>query len=555
MTPMGASAHRLLVEHSERLAQKFYAPSPGVWCFVGNGLSNQTFIEGPEGVIAIDTGESVEEMRAALKQLATVCDRPVVAVMYTHFHYVGGTRAVLEAFGADVPIYAHDRVVANLKRTSDDIAPMYGRGLVEQFGLALPATGLDSMPNVGLGLIFRLAQHAPHTPGFVPPTITTDRPMTWRIAGLDVQVTPAPSDADDSVTIWFPALKTAVQNLVWPALFNVFPIRGEEYRDPRVLLKGLDDLLALGAEHVLGTHGPPISGAAEIVTRVRAYRDAIQFLWDQTVRGMNKGWTTDELAARVRLPDACDADYITAERYGVAEHHVRQIHNGLKGWFDGDPAKLFPLEPAERASRLIEGFGGRSVVRTQAVAAIKKDDLRWAIELASWLVAAPADKADELQPDRNLLAGALRIIGQRTPAANIRSWVLTRARELEGVGSLDRYRKHRFRRDSIVADPAGSVAILRVLLDPHRAGGLDVHVRFEFGNDRECGLHVRNQVAVPTDGSTASISLRVDPELWAEFLTGKKSHADLVADKRAAAVGNKEDLTAALACFDISAPR
>jgi alkyl sulfatase BDS1-like metallo-beta-lactamase superfamily hydrolase len=189
------------------------------------------------------------------------------------------------------------------------------------------------------------------------------------------------------------------------------------------------------------------------------------------------------------------------------------------------------------------------------VAAIKKDDLRWAIELASWLVATPADKADELQPDRNLLAGALRIIGQRTPAANIRSWVLTRARELEGVGSLDRYRKHRFRRDSIVADPAGSVAILRVLLDPHRADGLDVHVRFEFGNDRECGLHVRNQVAVPTDGSTASISLRVDPELWAEFLTGKKSHADLVADKRAAAVGNKEDLTAVLACFDISAPR
>jgi len=548
---MGASAHRLLVDHSERLAQKLYAPSPGVWCFVGNGLSNQTFIEGPEGVIAIDTGESVEEMRAALRQLATVCDRPVVAVMYTHFHYVGGTRAVLQAFGADIPIYAHDRVVANLRRTSDDIAPMYGRGLVEQFGLALPATGLDSMPNVGLGLTFRLAEHAPHTPGFVPPTITTNRPTEWRIAGLDVQVTPAPSDADDSVTIWFPALKTAVQNLVWPALFNIFPIRGEEYRDPRVLLRGLDDLLALGAQHVLGTHGPPISGATEIVTRVRAYRDAIQFLWDQTVRGMNRGWTADELAARVRLPQTCDADYITAERYGVAEHHVRQIHNGLKGWFDGDPARLFPLEPAERASRLIEGFGGRSVVRTQATAALQKDDLRWAIELASWLVAAPATKADELQTDRNLLAGALRIVGQRTPAANIRSWVLTRARDLEGVGSLDRYRKHRFRRDSILADPAGSVATLRVMLDPHRADDLDVHVRFDFGSDRECGLHVRNQVAVPTDGSTASISLRVDPELWAEFLAGKKPLDDLLTDKRSTAVGNKEGLRAMLACFDI----
>jgi alkyl sulfatase BDS1-like metallo-beta-lactamase superfamily hydrolase len=554
-TPAGASVHGLLADHSDRLTRNFYAPLPGVWCFVGNGLSNQTFVEGPEGVIAIDTGESVEEMRAALKHLAGVCDRPVVAVMYTHFHYVGGTRAVLETFGADIPIYAHDRVVTNLKRVSDDIAPMYGRGLVEQFGLVLPAKGPDSMPNVGLGLTFRLAEHAPHTQGFVAPTITTDRSTVWKIAGLDVQVTPAPSDADDSVTIWFPALKTAVQNLVWPALFNVFPIRGEEYRDPRVLLQGLDDLLALGAQHLLGAHGPPISGAAEIATRVRAYRDAIQFLWDQTVRGMNKGWTTDELAARVRLPQTCDTDYITSERYGVTEHHVRQIHNGLKGWFDGDPAKLFPLEPAERASRLIEGFGGRSVVRAQAVAAMQKDDLRWAIELASWLVAAPANTAEELQPDRNLLADALRLVGQRTPAANIRSWALTRARDLEGVGPLARYRTHRFRRDSILADPIPSVATLRVLLDPDRADGLDAHVRFDFGSDRACGLHVRNNVAVPTDGSSALISLRIDPGLWAEFLTGKKRPADLVADNPDAVAGNKEDLLAMLACFDISAPR
>jgi hypothetical protein len=51
-------------------------------------------------------------------------------------------------------------------------------------------------------------------------------------------VTPAPSDADDSVTIWFPELGVAINNLAWPAMFNVFPIRGEEYRDPRVLLTG-----------------------------------------------------------------------------------------------------------------------------------------------------------------------------------------------------------------------------------------------------------------------------------------------------------------------------
>ena len=55
-----------------------------VWCQVGNGLSNQTFIEGPEGLIVIDTGESIEEMNASLSAVREYCSAPVAAVIYTH---------------------------------------------------------------------------------------------------------------------------------------------------------------------------------------------------------------------------------------------------------------------------------------------------------------------------------------------------------------------------------------------------------------------------------------------------------------------------------------
>ena len=55
-----------LVDHSRRLVKKLWNVAEGVWCFVGNGLSNQTFVEGPEGLIVIDTGECVEEMAEAL---------------------------------------------------------------------------------------------------------------------------------------------------------------------------------------------------------------------------------------------------------------------------------------------------------------------------------------------------------------------------------------------------------------------------------------------------------------------------------------------------------
>ena len=64
----GQVAHRDHVAHSDRLAPAFSEVRPGVWTFVGNGLSNQTFVEGPDGVIAIDTGENIEEMAKKLEQ-------------------------------------------------------------------------------------------------------------------------------------------------------------------------------------------------------------------------------------------------------------------------------------------------------------------------------------------------------------------------------------------------------------------------------------------------------------------------------------------------------
>ncbi len=552
-TPSGARAHRLLVEHLDRLTRRFEQVRPGVWCLIGNGLSNQTFVEGPEGIIAIDTGESVQEMRAALRELRTVTDRPVVAVLYTHFHYVAGTTAVFEEAGGPVPVYGHVRIEANRRRVGDEIAPLYGRGIAEQFGTDLPAEGPDAQVHVGLGLGFRFAEHAPWTPGYVPPTITTDRPVRWTIAGLQVEVTPAPSDADDSITVWFPELATAVQNIVWPALFNVFAIRGEEYRDPRTLLVGIDHVRSLGAEHLVATHGPVLHGAASIAARVQRYRDSVQFLWDQTVRGMNKGWTTDEWASRVRLPELYDEDFLTSERYGVAEHHVRQIHNGLKGWFDGDPAELFPLPPAERAGRLIAGFGGPGVVRQAVHDAVAADDLRWAAELATWLVMAPSDDAGEGHSDRHRLAGVLRRIGQRSPAANIRNWALTRARDLEGTAPLDRFRTHRLRRDAVTVAPVRSVSTLRVLLDPDRAVGMDRHVRFDFGAGGVCGLHVRNAIACPTDGSGATIALVLAPAVWADIVTGRRSLADALSAGDATVTPTSAEAATVdlLACFEL----
>ena len=53
----GQSAHPETVAHSQRLVRKLYRVGDKAWSMVGNGLSNQSFVEGPEGLIVIDTGE------------------------------------------------------------------------------------------------------------------------------------------------------------------------------------------------------------------------------------------------------------------------------------------------------------------------------------------------------------------------------------------------------------------------------------------------------------------------------------------------------------------
>ncbi len=551
--PKGELAHKTSLAHTPRLARKLWSVCPGVWCLVGNGLSNQTFVEGPAGLIAIDTGESTQEMSAALAEVRAHTDAPVVAVMYSHFHYVGGTEAVTDQYPG-IDVWGHERIVENRLGYGFDMSAVAGRGLVHQFGMSLPAEGPDAIANVGLGLAFRDSDHAPFTEGFVAPNRTLTEPMVTTIAGLEVHITPAPSDADDNVTIWFPSLGVCVNNMVWPTLFNVFAIRGEEFRDPRILLSGLDHIASLGAEHLVGAHGPPLSGAEMIASEVVSYRDSIQFMFDQTVRGINRGLTMDELTEAVQLPAHFQDSSLTTQFYGLVEHHVRQIFVGLRGWFDGTESALFPVAHSERHAKLIAGFGGADEVRRQSREALAVDELRWALELATWLVRTDVDehgRVDAGTPDdRAHLAAVLRTIAQRTTAANVRSWCLTRALELEGSLDLSRHRVHRMSAGVVMSNPAAaSVAALRMLVDPLRSGVEDRELRWEFADAEPAGLLLRNGIAVATDGQDATMSIQLDHATWAQLL-GRKVALSEAIESGSVTVSDKALVTDFFSCFD-----
>jgi hypothetical protein len=61
-------------------------------------------------------------------------DASFAACIFTHFHYVNGTRALLEAAEGELPIFGHVGIEANLRRFGGEAAPRYTRGLIHQFG-------------------------------------------------------------------------------------------------------------------------------------------------------------------------------------------------------------------------------------------------------------------------------------------------------------------------------------------------------------------------------------------------------------------------------------
>ena len=179
--------------------------------------------------------------------------------------------------------------------------------------------------------------------------------------------------------------------------------------------------------------------------------------------------------------------------------------------------------------------------------ALAGDDLRWALEMVSWLLWSPG-VSDE---DRSLASSVLRQIAYRTTAANIRSWCLTKARDLDGSYDMSRFRRHRLSENQIMSmGLARSIDLLRVMVDPSRAVGLDVHVAVDVG-DEKAGLHVRNCVAVLTDGRGVATTMTTSLETWARLLTGSTALMKEVDDGTVVVEGDVKNVARLLDVFDL----
>ena len=422
-------------EHSRKMEQRVYRVTENVYSAVGFGLANSTMVVGSDGVIIIDTLESLDAARTVAAAFRAITDKPVKAVIYTHNHsdHTLGVKAFVreeDVRSGAVTIFAHDTLMSTVISNASLVSPILSARSAYTFGALLPA-GAAGLVNDGIGP--KLVSGAGT---FLAPTKTFHDTLDVSIAGVDMRLIHAPSETDDEIVAWFPKWKLlqsaeVIQGESFP---NLHTLRGTKYRDPVAWFKSIDRLRGMKADYLVPSHGRPVSGAAAIEELLTAYRDAIQYVHDQTVRQMNRGLTPDELVEAVsKLPPHLASHPWLGEFYGTVKHSVRQIYQGYLGWFDGDPASLDPLPRPERAAHYVRMMGGREAILKEARESAARGEYKWAAEILTHLIrteangANGANGANDADP-RKLKASALRELGYRTENVNWRNWYLTSAR-------------------------------------------------------------------------------------------------------------------------------
>lgn len=422
--------HPVLTEHSRKMDQGIFKVGENAYMAYGYALTSPVFIDGPTGVIIIDPPEDVGKAKQTLAAFRQYSKKPIVAIMYSHWHpdHYAGVRGYVsdeDVKSGKVKIIAHDTFLETvIASSSGGDGPIIGARVDYSLGTLLELEP-EGRINGGLGPDFESKLIT-----LIPPTDVFSQELDLELGGLKVHFEWMPSEATDEIIAWFPDLKLlhtaeVIQGESFP---NLHSIRGSKYRDPERWFKTIDRMRHFPAQYMMPSHGRPVSGAENVADVLTSYRDAIQYVFDQTIRYMNMGYLPDELVQTVKLPEELAEHPWLGDFYGGVKHSVRQIYVGQLGWFEGDPTFLDPLNNIEASSRYVKLMGGQKKVLAEAEKATAQGDHQWSAELLTHVIRL--DKTN--MKARQIKAKNLREIGFTLTNTNWRNWYMTSALELEG---------------------------------------------------------------------------------------------------------------------------
>jgi alkyl sulfatase BDS1-like metallo-beta-lactamase superfamily hydrolase len=530
----------------------------GIYQVRGLDLSNMTIVEGSDGVLVIDPLISAETAAAALALYREHRgDRPVTGLLYTHSHvdHFGGARGVVsveDVASGRVPVLAPAGFLEAAISENVYAGGAMTRRATYMYGALLPK-GPTGQVGVGLGQTTSTG-----TVTLVPPTVDiTHSGQEETVDGIHMvfQLTPG-TEAPAEMNFLFPEHRAlCMAENATHNMHNVLTLRGAVVRDAHVWSRYLDEAIELfagSADVLFAQHHWPRWGTARIVEFLGAQRDLYGYVHDQTVRLLNKGFTSAEIAEQLELPPSLQSEWHARGYYGSLSHNVKAVYQRYLGWFDGNPAHLWPHPPQAAGERYTALAGGADALLAHAREAFDRGDYRWVAEVVNHLVFADPGNAEA----RELQAQALEQLAFGAENGTWRNFFLMGAKELrEGVAGTAA---------SIPADFVVNLSdeqlfdAIAIQVDGTRAGDrrITLHWRFTDSGD-EHAMTLQHAVLTHRRGAPAEAdaTLSLPRSGLNELIAGLTTIEELSSSGRLSVQGDAAKLGELLGLLDPPDPR
>jgi len=343
--------------------------------------SNVYLVMTRDGNVVIDTAPE-RDAQAAKDLLTAVSHAPVKYIILTHGHvdHIGGISLWRQPGTQIIAQRNYVELVNYVVRLEGFFAPRNAVAFNRPVHNAKPWAG--------------------NFAATIDPTILFDEKYEFTLGGIKFELFSTPGETPDHLTVWIPAYKAAFigdnyagAGIPEPMSFpNLYAIRGTKPRWALDWIKSIDTVLALKPQIVLNGHSDPIFGQAEITKRLTRYRDAIQYVHDETVKGMDAGKDVFTLMQEIKLP----ASYNLSEIFGKVSWSVRGIYDGYAGWFDGNPSSMYEVPPSAVYPDLVKLAGGPDAVARLAVEKVQAGKAVEALHLTDVALASDPNNAAAL---------------------------------------------------------------------------------------------------------------------------------------------------------------
>lgn len=343
------------------------------------GLSNSYLIGTDDGCVVVNAGMGFEGPVHA-ENYAPLAAGPVRYLVLTqgHVDHVGGVDALRER---DTQVVAQ----ANWATWRDD------NELLMPFRTRNASFAWTDAITAALEFAASRPEGFPGQSSPVPDVVVEDR-LELLVGGRRLVLVATPGgETTDSLVIHLPDEGIVLCGNAFGALIghipNLVTMRGDRYRDALTVAATIETIRELGAEVLLTGHFGPVSGAAHVDAELTRLRNAVLFVHDETVRGMNAGTDVAELMRTVVLPPELEV----GEGYGKVAWDVRAVWETYAGWFHHrSTTELYAVRP-DAVHAELGRLVGPDVLAVAAAARLAAGETVEALQLTEVALAADPD--------------------------------------------------------------------------------------------------------------------------------------------------------------------